>query len=142
MFTQIILSALLLASLANAHFTIEYPEMRGDSFATGASQWIYPCKSHLYPFQCCTIDFDFLRCECKPDLGYESHPVAFDWRISLARPPSSMDLSLCQSGFRNRLSYIQYHFNSTTSERDREWHTLSAACSSTSELHTIGWIER
>lgn len=35
----------MLASLATAHFTIEYPEMRGDSFATGASQYIYPCAN-------------------------------------------------------------------------------------------------
>jgi len=47
MFTQTTSSILLLASLASAHFTIEYPEMRGDSFADGASQWVYPCSSRL-----------------------------------------------------------------------------------------------
>ena len=47
MMSQILASAFVLASFANAHFTIEYPEMRGDSFATGASQNIYPCTHHL-----------------------------------------------------------------------------------------------
>jgi hypothetical protein len=50
MFTRIVVSALVLVSLATSHFTMEYPEMRGDSFATGASQWIYPCKSHANLF--------------------------------------------------------------------------------------------
>jgi hypothetical protein len=31
--------------LASAHFTVEYPYWRGSSFADGASQWIFPCKS-------------------------------------------------------------------------------------------------
>ncbi|KAL2062581.1 hypothetical protein VTL71DRAFT_5653 [Oculimacula yallundae] len=43
MFTTSIASALCLASLATAHFTVDYPEMRGDSFAEGASQYVYPC---------------------------------------------------------------------------------------------------
>lgn len=38
------IACLSLASIATAHFSIEYPEWRGDSFATGASQWLYPCK--------------------------------------------------------------------------------------------------
>lgn len=40
-----ILSLALWASLVTAHFGIDYPEWRGDSFATGASQWIYPCAN-------------------------------------------------------------------------------------------------
>lgn len=47
MFTQAVISILLLASFASAHFGIDYPEWRGDSFATGASQYIYPCKYFL-----------------------------------------------------------------------------------------------
>lgn len=43
MLLKLISSISLLASLTTAHFDIEYPEMRGDSFAPGASQWIYPC---------------------------------------------------------------------------------------------------
>jgi hypothetical protein len=43
MFTNILASISLLASIATAHFSIQYPQWRGDSFATGASQWIYPC---------------------------------------------------------------------------------------------------
>jgi len=50
MISQILASAFVLASFANAHFTIEYPEMRGDSFATGASQYIYPCREPLILF--------------------------------------------------------------------------------------------
>ncbi|KAE9364387.1 hypothetical protein N431DRAFT_473978 [Stipitochalara longipes BDJ] len=45
MFSRILASASVLASFAYAHFTIEYPEMRGDSFAAGASQYIYPCAN-------------------------------------------------------------------------------------------------
>lgn len=44
MFANSIASALCLASLAAAHFSIDYPEMRGDSFAEGASQYFWPCK--------------------------------------------------------------------------------------------------
>ncbi|KAH7324101.1 hypothetical protein BKA65DRAFT_80288 [Rhexocercosporidium sp. MPI-PUGE-AT-0058] len=43
MFANSIASALCLASLATAHFSIDYPEMRGDSFAEGASQYVWPC---------------------------------------------------------------------------------------------------
>ncbi|TVY78549.1 hypothetical protein LSUE1_G005642 [Lachnellula suecica] len=42
MFSRIITSVFILASFTSAHFSIEYPEMRGDSFAAGASQYIYP----------------------------------------------------------------------------------------------------
>ncbi|KAH8591141.1 hypothetical protein B0O99DRAFT_488452, partial [Bisporella sp. PMI_857] len=45
MFTQLIAGCSLLAAMTAAHFTVEYPEMRGDSFADGASQWIYPCAN-------------------------------------------------------------------------------------------------
>ncbi|KAH7388940.1 hypothetical protein BKA64DRAFT_125559 [Cadophora sp. MPI-SDFR-AT-0126] len=45
MFVNTITLVLCLASLATAHFSIEYPEMRGDSFAEGASQYIYPCAN-------------------------------------------------------------------------------------------------
>ncbi|TVY24246.1 Uncharacterized protein LHYA1_G007028 [Lachnellula hyalina] len=45
MFSQAITVAVFLVSLASAHFSIEYPESRGDSFATGASQYIYPCAN-------------------------------------------------------------------------------------------------
>ncbi|KAH8775958.1 hypothetical protein BGZ57DRAFT_887721 [Hyaloscypha finlandica] len=45
MLSYILTSSFMLASFANAHFSIEYPEMRGDSFATGASQYIYPCAN-------------------------------------------------------------------------------------------------
>jgi hypothetical protein len=52
MFSQAITSVFFLASFANAHFSIEYPQWRGDSFATGASQYIYPCKClYLFLFQ-------------------------------------------------------------------------------------------
>ncbi|OBT98956.1 hypothetical protein VE01_02379 [Pseudogymnoascus verrucosus] len=34
-----------LASLATAHYDLVFPEWRGDSFADGASQWIYPCAN-------------------------------------------------------------------------------------------------
>jgi hypothetical protein len=44
MFSQSIVSLSLWATLAAAHFGIDYPEWRGDSFADGASQYIYPCK--------------------------------------------------------------------------------------------------
>lgn len=45
MLSKILTSVVALATVVTAHFSIEYPEERGDSFATGASQWIYPCKS-------------------------------------------------------------------------------------------------
>ncbi|OBT55748.1 hypothetical protein VE04_03839 [Pseudogymnoascus sp. 24MN13] len=34
-----------LASLATTHYDLVFPEWRGDSFADGASQWIYPCAN-------------------------------------------------------------------------------------------------
>ncbi|ELR07363.1 hypothetical protein VC83_07867 [Pseudogymnoascus destructans] len=34
-----------LASLATAHYSIVFPKWRGDSFADGTSQWIYPCAN-------------------------------------------------------------------------------------------------
>ncbi|KFY88303.1 hypothetical protein V500_06432 [Pseudogymnoascus sp. VKM F-4518 (FW-2643)] len=34
-----------LASLVTAHYDLIFPEWRGDSFADGASQWIYPCAN-------------------------------------------------------------------------------------------------
>ncbi|KAF2396882.1 hypothetical protein EJ06DRAFT_533604 [Trichodelitschia bisporula] len=34
-----------LLPFASAHFRLNYPPWRGDSFATGASQWIYPCAN-------------------------------------------------------------------------------------------------
>ncbi|KAH8805875.1 hypothetical protein F5884DRAFT_638860, partial [Xylogone sp. PMI_703] len=34
-----------LPALTLAHFEIKYPEWRGDSFQTGASQYIYPCAN-------------------------------------------------------------------------------------------------
>ncbi|KAF2136225.1 uncharacterized protein K452DRAFT_322545 [Aplosporella prunicola CBS 121167] len=34
-----------LLTLVSAHFTIQYPTWRGDSFADGASQWIWPCAN-------------------------------------------------------------------------------------------------
>lgn len=40
-----ILALPLLASSALAHFTLSYPEWRGDSFADGADQWIFPCAN-------------------------------------------------------------------------------------------------
>jgi hypothetical protein len=49
MLTQTLLLAASLLSAASAHFTIEHPEMRGDSFEAPASQWIYPCTSPLTP---------------------------------------------------------------------------------------------
>ncbi|KAH6666973.1 hypothetical protein B0J14DRAFT_464619, partial [Halenospora varia] len=45
MLTQTLTTLLVLASTASAHFTIRYPEMRGDSFAAGASQYIFPCAN-------------------------------------------------------------------------------------------------
>ncbi|TVY35273.1 Uncharacterized protein LSUB1_G005718 [Lachnellula subtilissima] len=45
MFSQAITVAVFLVSLASAHSSIVYPEWRGDSFATGASQYIYPCAN-------------------------------------------------------------------------------------------------
>ncbi|KAI1004724.1 hypothetical protein K3495_g3491 [Podosphaera aphanis] len=45
MFSQSVSSLLFLASLATAHFTIQYPEARGNAFAEGASQRIYPCAN-------------------------------------------------------------------------------------------------
>ncbi|PQE21740.1 expression library immunization antigen 1 protein [Rutstroemia sp. NJR-2017a BBW] len=33
----------LFSSIASAHFTLNYPYWRGDSFAAPASQWTYPC---------------------------------------------------------------------------------------------------
>ncbi|KAL3422914.1 Uncharacterized protein PVAG01_04661 [Phlyctema vagabunda] len=45
MFTQTLSAIAVLATLANAHFGIDYPEMRGDSFAEGASQYIFPCAN-------------------------------------------------------------------------------------------------
>lgn len=36
---------LSLLSAASAHFRIEYPTWRGDSFADDASQWIFPCAN-------------------------------------------------------------------------------------------------
>ncbi|KAG9245421.1 hypothetical protein BJ878DRAFT_501590 [Calycina marina] len=45
MFSATILSVLGSVALVAGHFTITYPEMRGDSFATGASQYIYPCAN-------------------------------------------------------------------------------------------------
>lgn len=50
MLTQLFTSVVALATVVTAHFSIEYPEMRGDSFATGASQWIYPCTFPLLAF--------------------------------------------------------------------------------------------
>jgi hypothetical protein len=47
MFAQVVTSILFLATFARAHFSIDYPEWRGDSFATGASQYIYPCKYYI-----------------------------------------------------------------------------------------------
>jgi len=55
MFAKTVSSLLLLGSLASAHFTIEYPEMRGDSFADGASQWIYPCSPPFFHFIISTL---------------------------------------------------------------------------------------
>lgn len=141
MFTKTIASALMLASLATAHFTIEYPEMRGDSFATGASQYIFPCMNQsgsILKF----YGSNFLRCECQPDRSHESHLVASHGRISLARFAPPMDLSLCQLGSRNCLPYIQHHINQPTSERDREWHTVHAAGRSAIEFYTFRWTER
>lgn len=46
MFT-LLLNLLSFLSLATAHFSILYPEERGDPFAAGASEWIYPCRLHL-----------------------------------------------------------------------------------------------
>ncbi|KAF2742811.1 hypothetical protein M011DRAFT_374038, partial [Sporormia fimetaria CBS 119925] len=34
-----------LAGLSAAHFTVDYPTWRGDSFADGASQWSFPCAN-------------------------------------------------------------------------------------------------
>ncbi|TVY52099.1 Uncharacterized protein LCER1_G005407 [Lachnellula cervina] len=45
MFSQAITAAAFLVSLASAHFSITYPEWRGDSFAASASQYIYPCAN-------------------------------------------------------------------------------------------------
>ncbi|RDL36398.1 uncharacterized protein BP5553_05750 [Venustampulla echinocandica] len=45
MLSHVTTTLCVLVSLATAHFSIEYPEMRGDSFATGASQYIYPCAN-------------------------------------------------------------------------------------------------
>ncbi|KAF2279144.1 uncharacterized protein EI97DRAFT_372246 [Westerdykella ornata] len=36
---------LALAGAASAHFRVEYPSWRGDSFADGASQWLFPCAN-------------------------------------------------------------------------------------------------
>ncbi len=44
MLVKLITFALCSATLAAAHFSIEYPEMRGDSFAEGASQYLWPCE--------------------------------------------------------------------------------------------------
>ena len=140
MFTKTIASVLMLASLATAHFTIEYPEMRGDSFATGASQYIYPCmkqSSSILKF----YGSNFLRCECQPDRSDESHLVASHGWISLARFAPSMDLSLCQPGSRNCLSYVQYHINQPISERDRQWYIVHVAGRSTIEFYTFRWTE-
>ncbi|EPE24920.1 hypothetical protein GLAREA_11501 [Glarea lozoyensis ATCC 20868] len=43
MLAQTLLLAASLLATASAHFSIESPEMRGDSFEAPASQWIYPC---------------------------------------------------------------------------------------------------
>ncbi|KAF2009741.1 hypothetical protein BU24DRAFT_358534 [Aaosphaeria arxii CBS 175.79] len=38
-------AALSAMSVASAHFLVEYPYWRGDSFEEGASQWIFPCAN-------------------------------------------------------------------------------------------------
>jgi hypothetical protein len=141
MFTKTIASALMLASLATAHFSIEYPEMRGNSFAASGSQYVFPCMNQSSS----TLEFyrsNFLRCECQPDRSDESHLVASHGRISFARFAPSMDLSFCQPGPRNCLPYVQHHISQPTSERDREWHTVHAASRSTIEFYSFGWTER
>nr|QOL11119.1 lytic polysaccharide monooxygenase [Podosphaera xanthii] len=45
MFCRGVSSYLFLASLATAHFNIQYPEVRGDVFAENASQRIFPCAN-------------------------------------------------------------------------------------------------
>lgn len=39
---------LSLLGLASAHFLVEYPYWRGDSFAEDASQWIFPCTIPMH----------------------------------------------------------------------------------------------
>ncbi|EOD52516.1 hypothetical protein UCRNP2_696 [Neofusicoccum parvum UCRNP2] len=45
MLHKLLLTILSLLSLTTAHFRIEYPNWRGDSFEGTASQWIYPCAN-------------------------------------------------------------------------------------------------
>ncbi|KAF2734403.1 hypothetical protein EJ04DRAFT_512519 [Polyplosphaeria fusca] len=40
---KILATALSFFSLVSAHFRLEYPEWRGDSFAGNRSQWNFPC---------------------------------------------------------------------------------------------------
>jgi hypothetical protein len=88
MFYSVITSALCLASLATAHFSIEYPEWRGDSFATGASQYIYPCMTSRQSFLLNITNA--LRCQCQPDSIHKSDYLALDRWISQPRSPPSL----------------------------------------------------
>jgi hypothetical protein len=47
MLVQILSTIVVVASAVTAHFSITSPEMRGDPFATPASEWVYPCKFTL-----------------------------------------------------------------------------------------------
>ncbi|KAF7861988.1 hypothetical protein EAF04_007868 [Stromatinia cepivora] len=42
---NLILFFSFLSSLVSAHFSLDYPPARGDSFLPPASQWIYPCAN-------------------------------------------------------------------------------------------------
>jgi len=140
MFYSVITSALCLASLATAHFSIEYPEWRGDSFATGASQYIYPCMTSM---QSVLLNItNALRCQCQPDSIHKSDYLALDRWFSQPRPPPSMDLFLCQSWSWYWLSYFQHIPNSTAPQRDREWYSLSPTYSSSCGDECSGWSER
>ncbi|KAA8565849.1 hypothetical protein EYC84_009668 [Monilinia fructicola] len=42
---DIFLLLAFLSSLVSAHFSLQYPPARGDSFLPPASQWVYPCAN-------------------------------------------------------------------------------------------------
>lgn len=129
--------------LAAAHFAINYPYWRGDSFQDPASQWIRPCTflpfrsgflptpqdpgsgaKSLFP-SCLAVAANardsFHRRKREPvRIQHQSHAMASERRLLAAERPSSLGLYVRQSGSGWRQHHHLQHLARRRFQPDRK----------------------
>lgn len=146
------LAVLIAANLASAHFSVDYPEWRGDSLKNVSySQYVYPCKFPSSP-RGQPLPSKQLKLNNSASLGAGvpgntgnrtdwplnggslkldlHHPWTYGTPVKSAchqiSPANPSLLSLRQPRSRRKRDKLQLHPHEELLERDRQWHPLRA----------------